>query len=289
MKTFSRERIIESLEREGLVFTGLAMKTCGNYNVEDADWNIKDIVHAHYVHDGLENISTVVHDEFLSMFSVINFMGIKVPVSSVLYDPMPNVHVICTSVLCFAMVVESRYEQISENETVVHTAYSVGAPKIFSPFFPIIRKRIAKHFQHLMKDDMPMRERRGKLRSWGYRFKGYNKKGRVPGFKYMGIRSLELEKSNVIVLENTNLSQTVRINLNEELSRDGEHLVGRDDHLGLEIVRRGNNILIYPRMCSHDGASLDASKCVGRIKRLTSSGGKRKKLFVHGMANCLNP
>ena len=36
-----------------------------------------------------------------------------------------------------------------------------------------------------------------------------------------------------------------------------EWLLGRDDHLGLRVVRDGARVRVFERLCRHEGASLD--------------------------------
>jgi nitrite reductase/ring-hydroxylating ferredoxin subunit len=44
-----------------------------------------------------------------------------------------------------------------------------------------------------------------------------------------------------------------------------EILVGRDDHLGLRVLQSGRrrSVSVYPRMCAHEGASLDGCPIEG--------------------------
>ena len=74
--------------------------------------------------------------------------------------------------------------------------------------------------------------------------------------------------------------------MQEILSSDGEYLHGRDDHLGIQIVRSGTMISVYPRLCPHEGASLDKKNfwVCSRTREIPRSGQKGHKIMCpwHG-------
>ena len=55
--------------------------------------------------------------------------------------------------------------------------------------------------------------------------------------------------------------KVIVLNINQIIPLDGEYLFGKDDSWGLRIVRKESRLKIYPRMCHHEGASLDGQKC----------------------------
>ena len=131
---------------------------------------------------------------------------------------------------------------------------------------------LRKYLKNVTTSDTPVRERRGELRGWGYSFDG-DKQGH--SFE----KSLNTFKSNVILpAQNTNGHFPAKLKIEEILPNDGEYLFGRDDHLGVQIVRLEDSIHIYPRMCPHDGASLDR-KCfiAGKDIQIKALRGKRPR------------
>jgi nitrite reductase/ring-hydroxylating ferredoxin subunit len=45
----------------------------------------------------------------------------------------------------------------------------------------------------------------------------------------------------------------------DELAEGGRRLLGESNHLGLSVVRSQGRVLVFPRLCPHEGANLDDS------------------------------
>lgn len=100
-----------------------------------------------------------------------------------------------------------------------------------------------------------MRTRRGELRSWGYEFK-------KPDQDYSFKKTMEIMESNVVPPARSQpSSEAVQLDLQQVLPGDGVFLWGRSDHLGLQLIRTGQKVSIFPRMCPHEGALLDGARC----------------------------
>ncbi len=58
------------------------------------------------------------------------------------------------------------------------------------------------------------------------------------------------------------------IDVGASFATDGDEVLwGREDHLGLRIRREDGKLLVFPRMCPHEGAGLDRAGCVKGVLR----------------------
>jgi len=77
---------------------------------------------------------------------------------------------------------------------------------------------------------------------------------------------MDIMRPNVVLPSGRDTVPPVSVNIQEVLPADGEYLLGKDDHQGLRIVRAANALHVFPRMCPHEGASLDGQSCKsGRV------------------------
>ena len=100
-----------------------------------------------------------------------------------------------------------------------------------------------------MKQDMEMRERRGELRKWGYKFTS-------DGKRLSTADTLLIQRNNVLPVPLTE-EKTYRIPLATKLAQDGTLLLGESDCYGLRVERSGNQLRVFPRLCPHEGRCLD--------------------------------
>ena len=254
-KRWSKHHIIEKLSKEGLVFSEFALTDEGEYAIDDADWNYKDIPHLHHIHELVEAYPTTLQDDLITSLNIQKVLGIKTPLSVVNYQSGTNEQTYYTTWFFFILIVRTHYEKLTANRTRVVTTYNIGSPPILKWCTPLIRFLIRKNYRNLMSGDIPMRHRRGELRSWGYTF-------RKKGESYTFPETTEILQKNVILPQPAQNPTTIDI-LNT-LPHNGEYLVGRSDHMGVRLSREANRLDIYPRMCPHEGALLDHEKCVNR-------------------------
>lgn len=255
----NRDQLIVQLKGQGLCFSSFAMEHEGNYAAADAEWNYKDIPHLHCVHELVETIISHVSSHEIATINIQKVLGLKLPMAVFNYSFDERTQIYYTTFLFFALIVETTYDSLSANKTKVVTTYSIGSPRALQFLFPFLRWIIKRNYKNLMSTDIPMRERRGQLRSWGYTFlrptRGY-------GFE----QTLNLLCSNVVVPKELSSFPPVRLKIEPEQGCENEWLIGRDDHLGLRLVRNGKKISVFARMCPHEGASLDLHPCVkGRL------------------------
>jgi len=256
MKKYTKDQIVKRLEKEGLHFSEFTLTHEGLYDIEDADWNYKDVPHLHVVHELAEAIPTVVGDDVVASVNMQKVLWFRFPFALTNFESGPNSQTYYTTWLFFVLLIHTSYESLGYNRTRVDTTYSVGSPAWLKFAFPIIRWILKRNYDNLMSTDIPMRLRRGELRGWGYRFHKDDE-------RYSFEKTMDITKSNVVAPAESSAPTNYRFSIAQDLPLDGDHFLGRDDHLGLRVVRRNQTIMIFPRMCPHEGASLDRYKCSG--------------------------
>lgn len=250
----TRKNIISGLEKENFVFHQFQMHHEGNYTIADADWNYKDIPHMRYVHELADAVPTYIDDNTIASVVVQKIPGFKIPLSVFIYENSPTSQLYYTSSFFFILIIESIYESIGPNKTRVTTTYAIGTSKLLRWTFPLLRWLIKRNYHNLMSADIPMRERRGQLRSWGYDL--YNP---LPTYSYL--QSNDISKTNVIPPSALPMQRDVVISIDELLSTDADYYWGKDDAWGLRFVKTENILQVFSRMCHHEGASLDNQAC----------------------------
>ena len=248
----TRTQLVGQLEKDGLKFSEFTLVHEGNYSPADADWNYKDVPHLHHVHDLVEATIASVSAEEIATINIQKALGMSLPLAVFNYQSTPKTQTYFTTWLFFVLIIETIYEALGPNRTRVSTTYSVGSSKLLTWLHPGIRWTIKRNYKDLMSQDIPMRTRRGQLRSWGYSFRNPE-----PSSHYGFEATMDISKSNVVPPVNPAGYAPVSIQIEQELPDPSERLIGRDDHLGLRLVRTGNRLSLYPRLCPHEGCSLD--------------------------------
>jgi nitrite reductase/ring-hydroxylating ferredoxin subunit len=247
MKKISRPELVHPLLGEGLKFSELVLVSEGEYAADDSDWNYKDIPHLHIVHELAESFPAVIGDDIICSINMQKILGFWFPVALVNYEYAKHHQVYYTTLLFFALIIETRSEEYEPLKTRVTTTYSIGSPRWLFWMMPLLKALIRKNYKNLMSTDIPMRERRGQLRKLGYRM---HKKGDTYTFS---------ETSNITA---TNISpppgnRIVQCAYTSLLNNADDVLVGDAGLLGFRLMRSANDVLILPRTCPHEGASLE--------------------------------
>ncbi|HYF44965.1 MAG TPA: Rieske (2Fe-2S) protein, partial [Acidimicrobiales bacterium] len=138
---------------------------------------------------------------------------------------------------------------VSPTRTRVTTTYAIGARRPWTLATPLIGYLLRRNNAELMIDDIPMRERRGLLRAWGYTFRGDGERRSI-------VDSLPIHRDNVVAPAAPEGLPSGPIPVSQ-ISETAWTFVGRSDHLGLKLRREGRTIQAFPRMCPHEGADLD--------------------------------
>lgn len=257
MKIWNKDQIVSGLQKRGLHFSNFSLTHEGDYTIDDADWNYKDVPHLNHIHQLVDATYAAMKDDLIATLNVQKVLGFKLPLSVVNYQSGKNEQTYFTTVFFFVLIVRTHYEELGPCKTKVVTTYHVGYPRLLKWCFPLIRFLIKRNYKDLMRGDIPMRERRGQLRKWGYTF--YKE-----GESYSFPKTMEILENNVI--SPTAVPSRVKLDLEKILPVDGEYFTGRADHLGLRLVRRDEKLYFFSRTCLHEGANLDQAKCSPEMK-----------------------
>jgi nitrite reductase/ring-hydroxylating ferredoxin subunit len=137
----------------------------------------------------------------------------------------------------------------------------VGTSRWLLFLIPIIRWTLRRNYNDLMSGDIPMRTRRGQLRKWGYRFQRDHE-------RYGFAETMAIGRDRVILPDGGVQASDKDIDVATSLGKDGDEVLwGRSDHLGLRFRRDRGAILVFPRLCPHEGADLDGSPCANGAVR----------------------
>ena len=254
MKKYSKKSLVLSLQHEGLVFSEFTLAHEGDYAVDDADWNYKDVPHLHYVHELAEAIPAVVGGDLIATINMQKVLMFRFPFALFNFESGPNTQTYYTTWLWYVLIIETAYESLGQCRTRVNTTYSIGCPPLLKWTFPILKWVLKRNYDNLMSTDIPMRERRGQLRSWGYSFFKEDE-------RYSFEKTIDIVQPNVIAPdEDVKLCESL-FDIAHILPENGQFFVGRDDVWGLRLVREGTALKLFPRLCPHEGASLDSTEC----------------------------
>lgn len=249
MRKMTAEALIASLQKEGLSFSSSTMVHEGEYHPSDADWNYKDIPHLNELHNQVEGIATAVGDDIITTVFMQRLGPLRIPLTVVNYAVDRNSQMYYTTVGPFCLVIKTEWVSINSSHTRVETCYNLGSLKVFRFLHRIIHKLLSKNYQILMSEDVPMRERRGLLRANGFSFTRD-----LIGYSF--IDTLNTSKKNLIYPSS---SQPFSLSVSVSQLPVGRSLIGSNTDNGLRIERTQDSLLIFDRLCAHEGASLDES------------------------------
>lgn len=256
----SKEALKTELETAGLVFDEFDIHLEGPYTASDADWNYKDVPHLSFMHPGVRPTLGIVTDDTMITINMQKLLGLWLPMTVVNYHPEGKPQTYFTTWLFFALIVSTSYTQLEPLRCRVTTQYAVGAPWLLSWALPIIRFLLRRNNDWLMEGDIPMRKRRGELRARGYGFTRMNDE------HYTFAETMNIGRSNVTIPATLAPPPQISVDLSAPTA-SGQYLVGDDGLYGLRLVRDKDRVMVFPRMCPHEGACLDDRPCEdGRIK-----------------------
>ncbi len=242
----SRADIVHDLEAQGLRFRTFSIVHESEHALADWDWNQRDLLHVPFVHGGFRLTHATVDADVASVVYLQRVLGLRVPVAATFFHPDPArpLRIYTATLGPFALVVEADLER-TPTGTRVETTYSVGAPGISRALLPLAERFLRMNYARIDREDHALRSRRRELRQWGYGF--VEDHGSYS-------RSLDLGVRNVAAPPHAESAMRVQLGRGPR-----DVFVGRSDHLGLRvIVRPDGSACVYPRMCMHEGASLDA-------------------------------
>jgi len=250
----SQQELVAALKAEGMVFRSFTLRSEGRYAAADAEWNYKDVLHLFHVHHRMRPVLGIIEDDKEIFLNLQTVLGLRLPLSIVSYHPAGQPGTSYMSWLFYVLTITTRYSEPSAGICRIEATYMVGAPKLLAWTLPVIRWLIKRNHRVLAADDDPVRERRMELRRRGYDFQRSGK-------HYTFLETMDLTKNNVIPPAGAAPFSVPEVKIERDLPPGREFLVGDDGHFGLRLIRQNDRILVFPRMCRHEGASLDRLKC----------------------------
>lgn len=214
----------------------------------DVMFNYKDLAHLKVVHNTFDIFYSHIGDDVQSCVVMQKLFGMNFPLTHLALEVGENRLFFHDSFLFVLLTSEVTIEPLANHRVRTKTTYGIGAPKLLLPLvFPILKRLLTRNYHILMKDDAPMRDRRGELRRWGVQ---------LPKTSYSFRETLDLRARNVHPADRDAVPAPVSIALSS-LASNVPTMVGRSDHYGLQLWRRDDVIEVFPRMCPHEGACLD--------------------------------
>jgi hypothetical protein len=246
-------QLMRSLEKGGFFFRSFEVEEVGDYAVDDADWNYKDVTHVTYVHHQFEGFPSSVSDDIITMFFMQKLGPFVLPLTTTLYISEPDRQTYHTSFGPVMLVIETVWRSIGEQRTSVKTTYSVGMGNrvVLNLVFPVVRRLVSRNNASLMEQDLDMRRRRGELRKRDYTFE------RIGPGTYAYLPTMRIADDHVFAPPPT--IGDVRAPLATLPTETLLHL-GDDAAYGIQVRRNGSQLELYPRLCPHEGACLDSER-----------------------------
>jgi nitrite reductase/ring-hydroxylating ferredoxin subunit len=159
-----------------------------------------------------------------------------------------------TTLFFYVIFVEIESEKVGDFLTRTETRYAVGTKSwFFSLFSPLIRFVMRKNWERFVADDRPLRSRRGDLRKQGFTFADVSPIDHRATLNIAGVGITPPLDSPGERIYEFNLSD----------NKAETKLAGESDHFGLRVQFEEDVIRIFPRLCPHRGASLDAKGTIG--------------------------
>ncbi len=233
------------LERRGFVFSRFVCVEIGDYAPCDVDWNQRDLAHVSHVHGALGAMPVAVSDDRSTSLLFQRVAGVRLPLAVSHLAITPQRHVYFTSFAWFVLFSESSFDVV-DGRTRVEARFDVGSPRWLAFLHPWIGRLLRRNHAHIDDEDRPLRLRRAALRARGYAFTND-----APA-SYR--RSLLVANDNVVAPAT---GSSWRHETEAFDDRPRTCVLGSDGHDGVRVEARAGEVVIYPRMCRHDGACLD--------------------------------
>lgn len=257
------------INNEKQSFTEFQLSSTGTYHPKDADFNYKDIPHLNIVHPYAKQILVDVGSEHYTAMHFQKVLFFRFPF--ILFNfSQPSSQTAIFSFLFYTIKVRNIWT-VFKNKTKVETKYTIFSPKYLKFTHFILKKLISKNYNILMNDDIPIRLRRGHLRTNGYSFKHDN----IKNLFYSD--TLNLENNNLILPKNTN--EKIILDLNK-INDKKTKFYGDNGLKGLRVEKSNNKIFLYLRACPHEGACLDTAKMRGNTLICPWHGRLQKPIFT---------
>ena len=121
MSKKSFEDLVNLLKKENYNFKFFQAESTGNFLPEDSNWNYKDVVHARFVHPGLNNVQACALGDVTSSINLLKlpFLGLSIPLVCVMYEQSRFKLVYFSSFGPYIIVNNTNSERIDSKKTKV--------------------------------------------------------------------------------------------------------------------------------------------------------------------------
>jgi nitrite reductase/ring-hydroxylating ferredoxin subunit len=254
----TKDELVAKLTAAGFTFSQFSLVNEGDYEGYDADWNYNDVPHLNILHKMVNSYPATLSDDTATSVNLQRVMGLLLPMVVVNYHSGKNRQTYFTSYLNLLLIVETTWEPIGEIRTRVTTTYAVGSKWYVKFLHPIVQRLITRNYHTLMSEDIPMRTRRGELRKWGYAF-------RTDGPRHSFTVTLHILDENMVYKAELRPPAPIRLSLDEIAGAARQDiLTTQSDHWGLRFHAGEGMLHVFPRLCPHEGACLDAQPMENR-------------------------
>ena len=251
MSKLSFNELIDVLQQKyNYKFDTFTVASFGEYNKEDSDWNYKDVPHLNIVHQNVDSVQAFISDKVAGSVNTqkIPFFGFKFPMTLINYE-YENYNQVYFSTLGPYLIIVNTVSRQEGDRTLVDTKYGIGSRGFFSIFHGLIKRAINKNYKVLMSEDIPMRERKGKLRKLNHDF--YK-----PDETYSFNFTQEIFRANTFIKTSSNAEIT--LNIEDIYNSDERVSMGNGDGLlSFFITKENNKVKLWPKTCPHEGAELN--------------------------------
>ena len=249
----TQAQVVSTLRAQGYHFRGFQFSVEDPCSAEDVDWNYKDIAHPHFLHRHVRRCYAFADADGYSCIDLHRVLGFQLAQSVSTWVSGPNRLTTQTVSFFLIFLIEVSIEDVDENRARTTTRYEIGATSrpLLALAFPAPKWLLQRNCNEFLREDQGMRVRRGELRRQGFRFAKH------------GIAStLQISANNVVPPAVPCTHGVTCIDLTQ---RDGRMIqIGRSDHFGLQVALQPDRVEIYPRLCPHEGACLDALHAPGQ-------------------------
>lgn len=243
------QKILDGIRSWGYSERQFTLVSEGQWTSKDAEWNYLDVPHLNEVHSQANSEVLFYADASTSSILQQKVGPITFATLLTIYSKSQHDLYYSSTVGPFVLVVKSEWRDVGEIRARVETEYHVFAPKGLGWMLGIVQKVLTRNYRILMSEDLPLRERKGDLRTRGFSF-------RHDEIPHSFLESRKIGVNNVEISEELTGVYEYSLKLGD-LRNQGKIFLGPNDVRGLRVERTADEILILPRMCMHEGACLD--------------------------------
>ncbi len=254
---YTIENIAGRMAAMGYATSSIDVSTSGEYLVEDAMWNTMDLRHADKLHPQVEKSTPFFVDHRVCCYAIhMKVLGIAVPIIGITYL-VNDATLGAVLNLPFGFLVKSDIEctQDTETRTTVRVRYTILSHRHFKFMHRLIAWSLQRNFNLLMKDDVPMRERKMELRRLG--FGSTQNPCSFLNSLDIGLNNIRFDPDRA---PHAKGKKDVSISF-DDLRTGGGTRIELTPEKSFLAFKDKESVLIFPSYCPHEGAKLDSAQC----------------------------